>query len=459
MRITRTRLLTAAAAMASTVFLLICTGVSAQGTKPAATTAPASAAPATAPAATPATATAPAAKPFKEEELASLLAPIALYPDTVVAQILMASTYPLEVVEAHRWADKNKQLKGEALATEAKKQSWDQSVQALTAFPDVLKMMDEKLDWTQKLGDAFLAQQTEVMAMVQTLRKKAKDAGNLKSDEHQKVKVEPAPATTGATATTAAAPSTTTIVIEPTDPQVVYVPTYSPTYAYGAWAYPSYPPYYYYPPAYYPATGFWWGVSVGVAIGVWGGAWNNNCDWNGGNVNINTGDVNIGSGNRGDRGDRGNAGGGNSNWKHNPEHRKGASYRDSATAQKYNRGSSASASTRDSYRGRSGAGTGASAGTRDLGGGSGASAGTRDLGGGSGASAGTRDLGGGSGASAGTRDMGGGSRSGTSASSRGSSSSAFGGSSSGSRASSYSSRGGSSRGGGGMSRGGGGRRR
>jgi hypothetical protein len=406
MRITRTRRLIAAAAMASTVFLLVCTGVSAQE--------PQAAAPA------------PAAKPFKEEELASLLAPIALYPDTVVAQILMASTYPLEVIEARRWVEKNQQLQGEALATEAKKQPWDQSVQALTAFPDVLKMMDEKLDWMQKLGDAFLAQQADVMAMVQTLRGKAKDAGNLKSDEHQTVKVEPA----------AASSTTTTIIIEPADPQVIYVPTYSPQYAYGYWAYPSYPPYYYYPPAYNPAAGFWWGVSVGIGIGVWGGAWNNNCDWNGGNVNINTGDINIGSGNRGDRN---NVGGGNSNWQHNPEHRKGASYRDSATAQKYNRGSSAGASSRDSYRGRSS--TGASAGTRDVGGAGGASAGTRDVGGGSR-----------SGSSASSR--------GSSASSRGSSSSsAFGGSSSGSRASSYSSRGGSSRGGGGMSRGGGGRRR
>jgi hypothetical protein len=423
MRITRTRRLIAAAAMASTVFLLVCTGVSAQE--------PQAAAPA------------PAAKPFKEEELASLLAPIALYPDTVVAQILMASTYPLEVIEARRWVEKNKQLQGEALATEAKKQPWDQSVQALTAFPDVLKMMDEKLDWMQKLGDAFLAQQTDVMAMVQTLRGKAKDAGNLKSDEHQTVKVEPVPAPSATASTTTTAPSTTTtIIIEPADPQVIYVPTYSPTYAYGYWAYPSYPPYYYYPPAYNPAAGFWWGVSVGVAVGVWGGAWNNNCDWNGGNVNINTGDINIGGG------DRGNAGGGNSNWKHNPEHRKGASYRDSATAQKYNRGSSAGASSRDAYRGRSS--TGASAGTRDVGGAGGASAGTRDVGGAGGASAGTRDVGGASGAS---------SRSGSSTSSRGSSSSsAFGGSSSGSRASSYSSRGGSSRGGG-MSRGGGGRRR
>ncbi len=451
MSITRTRLLNA---VASTVFLLVGTGVSAQGTAPSATAA--------------AAAPAPASKTFKEDELAAILAPIALYPDTVVAQILMASTYPLEVIDARRWVDKNSQLKGAALATEAKKQSWDQSVQALTAFPDVLKMMDEKLDWMQRLGDAFLAQQADVMAMVQTLRKKAKDAGNLKSDEHQTVKVEPATAPAASGATTAAASSTTSIVIVPTDPQVVYVPTYSPQYAYGAWAYPAYPPYYYYPPAYVPGAALFWGVSVGIAIGVWGGAWNNNCNWGGGTVNINRGDVNINSGNRtdigGGRGDggRGNGGGG-SEWKHDPEHRKGASYRDSATAQKYDRGTSAGASSRDAYRGRSDAGasagtrdmgSGASAGTRDMGSRSGASAGTRDMGSGSGASAGTRDMGSGSGASAGTRDMGSSSRGSSGASSRGSSSSALGGMSSGSRASSYSSRGGASRGGGG-----GGRRR
>ena len=434
MTITLKRSLVAAAAMASTLLLLVCTGMSAEDTKPA-------------------------PKPFKEEELAALLAPIALYPDQVVAQILMASTYPLEVVVASRWVKANASLKGEALATAAKKQSWDQSVQALTARPDVLKMMDETLDWTQKLGDAFLAQQTEVMAMVQTLRKKAKDAGNLKSDEHQTVKVEKAPAasaTAPSTATapaTATAPSTQTIVIQPTNPEVIYVPTYSPTYVYGPWAYPAYPPYYYYPPAYYPAAGFWWGVGVGISIGIWGGAWNNHCDWHGGSININTGgNINVGGGGRND------IGGANPKWKHNPEHRKGVSYRDNATAKKYDRGSSPRASTNDAFRGRSG--TGPSAGTRDLSGGAGASAGTRDLGGGTGASAGTRDMPRGT-TSGSTRPSTtspstyGGSR-GTSGGSsyKSGGSDAFGGMSSGARASSYGSRGGMSRGGGG-----GGRRR
>jgi hypothetical protein len=427
-----------------------------------------------------AAAPAPAAKPFKEEELASLLAPIALYPDSVVAQILMASTYPLEVVEANRWVQKNKSMKPEALAAEAKKQPWDQSVQGLTALPDVLKMMDEKLDWTQKVGDAFLAQQKEVMDMVQELRAKAKAEGNLKSDEHMKVTTATEPAATAET-------KTEVIVIESASPEVIYVPTYNPVTVYGSWGYPAYPPYYYPPPMGYPGSGFWWGVGVGVSIGIWGGAWDNHCDWHGGDIDINTGDINIGSGNRGDvgsgnRGDRGSASasanskGGGQKFSHNPDHRKGVSYRDSGTAQKYNRPSSSSAGSRDAYRGRSGTGSGATAGTRDLSGGSrpGASTGARDLSGG-GAGAGSRDLGGGASAgtsnlgSTGTRELGrgtGGSPS-ASTSSRGtsssstrssspssssrssSSSSAFGGMSSGSRASSYSSRGGMSRGGGG----------
>ena len=121
------------------------------------------------------------------------------------------------------------------------KQTWDPAVKSLVAFPDVLAMMNEKLDWTQKLGDAFLAQQKGVMDAVQRLRAKAKDEGNLKSSKEQTVKTEPAPA---------GAPSPTTIImIESTDPEVVYVPTYNPTVVYGAWPYPAYPPYYYYPPA------------------------------------------------------------------------------------------------------------------------------------------------------------------------------------------------------------------
>ena len=450
MRMIRLRITSCVLAVASSLVLMICASASGQGTTPAA-----------APAAAPAASAAPAAKPFKQEELASLVAPIALYPDQVIAQILMASTYPLEVVEAYRWVQANAKLKGEALATEAKKQSWDVSVQGLTALPDVLKMMDEKLDWTQKLGDAVLAQQADVLAMVQTLRQKAKDAGNLKSDEHQTVKVEPAaaatPAAAGAAATPATTTSTTTIVIQPTDPEVVYVPTYSPTVVYGSWMYPAYPPYYYYPPSYYPGAAFMWGVGVGISIGIWGNVWNNNCNWHGGDITINRGDININSGNRVNNINSGNRVNNGSSWQHNPDHRKGVDYRDNGTAKRYNSPQSNRASSSDAYRGRSNSSP--SAGTRDLGGGG---AGTRNPGGG-----GTRDLGGG--ASAGTRDLGGGgasSRTGSSSSygggSRNTSSSmssgsrsggsAFGGMSSGSRAGSYGSRGGASRGGGGRRR-------
>jgi len=166
---------------------------------------------------------------FGEIQLGSLLeqilAPIALYPDSLLAQILMASTYPLEVVQADRWAKQNKDLKGDALTAALEKQPWDPSVKSLVNFPQVLAMMSEKLDWTQKLGDAFLAQQKDVMDTVQGLRKKAVDAGNLKTTKEQQVIVEKE-----------------TIIIEPASTQVVYVPTYNPTVVYGAWPYPAYPP-------------------------------------------------------------------------------------------------------------------------------------------------------------------------------------------------------------------------
>ena len=161
------------------------------------------------------------AKVFKQEELDQLLAPIALYPDDLLTQILMASTYPLEVVQAERWAKQNKSLKGDALKAALEKQTWDDSVKALVPFPDVLTMMSEKLEWTQKLGDAFLAQQKDVMDTVQKLRRKANEAGNLKSSKEQEVKKEG-----------------DIIIVEAANPQVVYVPAYNPTVVYGAWRVP-----------------------------------------------------------------------------------------------------------------------------------------------------------------------------------------------------------------------------
>ena len=206
---------------------------------------------------------------FKQEELDQMLAPIALYPDSLLTQILMASTYPLEVVQADRWAKQNKDMKGDALAKALEKQPWDPSVKSLVNFPQVLTMMSEKLDLTQKLGDAFLGQQKDVMATVQKLRAKAQAAGNLKTTKEQVVKVEKE-----------------IIIIESPSPQVIYVPYYNPTVVYGAWGYPAYPPYPYYPPPppnYTAGAAFVTGVAVGAA---WGYAWGHS-DWHGGSVNVN----------------------------------------------------------------------------------------------------------------------------------------------------------------------------
>ena len=153
------------------------------------------------------------------------------------------------------------------------KETWDPSVKSLCAFPTVLANMNDKIDWTQKLGDAFLAQQKEVMQAVQILRGKAKETGNLKSTKEVTVKEEPAPA---------GSPAPQTIIIESPDPEVVYVPSYNPTVVYGAWSYPYYPPYAYYPPAYYGGAMFW-SFTAGVIVGgaIWG-----NCNWGGNDVDI-----------------------------------------------------------------------------------------------------------------------------------------------------------------------------
>src|SRR5688572_7032005 len=252
---------------------------------------------------------APAEAPaFKKEEIEALVAPIALYPDSLVAQILMASTYPLEVVEAARWAKANPGLKEKALEDALQHQKWDPSVKSLTAFPQVLSAMNEKLDVTQKLGDAFLAQQKEVLDAVQRLRARADAAGNLKSGKEQTVSKEQEG-------------GTTIIKIEPTNPQTVYVPTYNPAVVYGAWPYPAYPPYaYYYPPG---AGLFAFGVGLAIGGALWG-----NCNWGGGNVNVNV--------NKYNNFNRTNVS--NGNWNHNAEHRKGAGYRDSASQQKFGGG-------------------------------------------------------------------------------------------------------------------------
>ena len=269
----------------------------------------------------------PAASSFSKEQIEQLVAPIALYPDALVAQILMASTYPLEVVQAARWTKENPKVTGKALEDAMQKQTWDPSVKSLTATPQVLAMMNDKLDWMQKLGDAFLAQQKDMLDGVQRLRSKALAAGNLKSGKEQKV-------------TTEQEGSTTIVKIEPANPEVVYVPVYNPTMVYGPWPYPAYPPYYYYPPAY--AGGVFFAFSVGIIIGNawWGGA-----HWGGGNVYINHNTYNNFN--------RTNISGGD--WQHKPEHRKGVEYRDQGSRDKFG-GQRPGVDTRESYRGRDGAG-------------------------------------------------------------------------------------------------------
>ena len=280
---------------------------------------------------------------FKQEELDQLLAPIALYPDSLLAQIFMASTYPLEVVQAGRWAKANQSLEGDALTDALEKENWDPSVKSLVNFPQVLDMMNEKLEWTQKLGDAFLAQQKDVMDTVQKLRGKAEAEGNLKSNNEQKVVVEK---------------ETTTIIIEPSNPQVVYVPTYNPTVVYGPWWYPAYPPYYYYPPGYVAGAALF-SFGVGVAVGAaWGYAWGR-CNWGRGDVNINVNrntNINTKIDRRKYQNKVTTGQGGRGSWKHNPEHRKGVSYRDKRTAQKFDRGASRNAQSREAFRGRAEAG-------------------------------------------------------------------------------------------------------
>jgi hypothetical protein len=277
---------------------------------------------------------------FKPEEIEQLVAPIALYPDGLLAQVLMASTYPLEVVDAARFAKANPNLEGEQLNSALRERSWDPSVKSLLSFPQVLTMMDEKLDWTQKLGDAFLAQQKDVMDAVQRLRAKAQAEGNLKTTEQQTVTVEEQPPASG----------TQVIVIEPSNPQVVYVPTYNPTVVYGAWPYPAYPPAPYYPPGYVATTALIsFGVGMAVGSAYWGG-----CGWGHGDVDIDTNRYNnfnqnvTQNYNRSDVKNKFEGG----KWQHNPEHRKGVEYRDRGTQDRFGRGQSGNASTRDAYRGR-----------------------------------------------------------------------------------------------------------
>ena len=236
---------------------------------------------------------------LSQAQLSALVAPIALYPDSLVSQVLMASTYPLEVAEASSWQKANSGLKGNALNQALQQQTWDASVKSLVSFPPVLNMMGSELSWTQNLGNAVLAQQSDVMNAIQALRAKAQQSGALQSNAQQ----------------TVSGGGSAPIVIQPANPQVVYVPAYNPAVVYGGWPYPAYPPYTYYPPGYVAGTALLsFGVGMAVGAALWGGCHWGGGGWGGGNsltVNNNTyNNFNRNTNNNWKGGGRG----GSSNW-------------------------------------------------------------------------------------------------------------------------------------------------
>src|SRR5438477_12278534 len=254
------------------------------------------------------------------DQLDSLVAPIALYSDPLLAQTLAASTYPLEIIQLQQWMDRNKGLKGKALADAVAKQPWDPSVQGLVAYPDVVTRMAGNVQWTTDLGNAFLAQQSDVMDAVQRMRAKAQGTGNLKTSAQQVVKTETVPS------------GKQVIEIQQANPDVVYVPSYDPVVVYGA-APPAYPYYPYTYPCYVPGPALAWGAGTAlgaVVWGPWGGNWGN-CDWNGGNVNIN----NNHNFNKNNNFNRNVSRQGQGNWQHNPQHRGNAPYGNRQTANKF----------------------------------------------------------------------------------------------------------------------------
>lgn len=277
-------------------------------------------------------------KPFTTEQLDQLLAPVALYPDALLAQVLMGATYPLEIVEAARWSQANPNLKGDAAVQAVKDKSWDVSVKSLTAFPQTLQMMNNQLDWTQKVGNAMIGQQKDVAASIQRLRAKAEAAGNLKSTPQQKV-------------TTQTSNGGSAIVIEPASPETIYVPYYNPAWAYGAWPYPAYPPPYYPPPPNYGAalmSGMMFGLGVAAGAAMFGG-WH--WGWSGGGwgnsyttVNVNKA-TNISANNFDANKYR------NGQWNHDASHRDGVPYRTQAERQQYGQ-HRPDAAQREQFRGQ-----------------------------------------------------------------------------------------------------------
>ena len=258
---------------------------------------------------------------LNNDQLDSLVAPFALYPDSLLAQILVASTYPLEVIQLQQFLDRNPGVKDQALLDSVQKQGWDASVQALAPMPDVVKILSENIKWTTDLGNVFLAQENDVMSAVQRMRAKAQGNGQLKTTQQQTVEQK-------------VVDNQPVIVIEQSSPQVVYVPTYDPMVVYGAPVYPYYPMTY---PSGWYAAGVGLGFAAGITVGaIWGGGgWGWNCGWGGNNININNNNnfINHYNSNNLQGGNRYN--GGNNNWQHDGSHRGGTPYGNRDVANRY----------------------------------------------------------------------------------------------------------------------------
>ncbi len=277
----------------------------------------------------------PPGQTLAPDQLEDLVAPIALYPDPLLSQILVAATYPLELVQASQWLARNQGLTGAALTQAAQSQNWDPSIQALVVFPNVVKQLNQDITWTTNLGNAFLSQQADVMDAVQRMRAKAQSAGKLASTPQQTVTSMPP----------GSGPGPPVIEIQPADPQVIYVPTYDPFYIWGP---PLYYPYasWYYPHAYF---GFGVGIPIGFYFGVgWGGwgGWGWHPGWGGHTIIVNNNFIHRYNFNAG----RGASLTGRSTWSHDAFHREGVPYSNSALSNRYG------ATARQSLQSRSFAG-------------------------------------------------------------------------------------------------------
>jgi len=253
---------------------------------------------------------------ISNDQLDSLVAPIALYPDPLLAQTLAASTYPLELIQLNQWMDKNKSLKGQAMSDAVAKQPWDPSIQSMALVPDVVGRLAGNIQWTTDLGNAFLAQQQDVMDAVQRMRAKAQTKGTLKTSKEQVVQ-------------TKSADNKDVIVIEQANPETVYVPSYDPAVVYGPPVYPYYPYSY---PGYYPGMGLAFGTGILIGAGIANGWWGN-CNWGGGDININNNNNFNRNSNRNTVNNR--PANGNGKWSHNSNHRGPAPYSNRKTSEKF----------------------------------------------------------------------------------------------------------------------------